>query len=111
MSRLVVVVPLHPGSRAQVKELLAQGPPFDLAGTEFDRHDVLLTDEEAIFSFEGEGPGTLRLPAEDPVLWRAAERWRPFLAGRPRVAALAFSWVRPAHGPGSSDEWSETWGE
>ena len=112
MQRLVVVVPLKTDSRAQVREILAAGPPFDLAATDFDRHDVFLTDEEVIFSFEGKhAKDGLRLPAEDPALWRAAEAWRPYLAGRPRVASSAFSWTRQAAGGESADEWEETWGE
>ena len=95
MSRLVVVAPLRPGSRRQVEELLAEGPPFDLEATRFDSHLVFLTDEEAVFVFEGAGDApTLHLQAEDPALLLAAEAWREHLAGRPRRASTAFSWSR-----------------
>jgi hypothetical protein len=111
VSRLVIVVPLKPGMRGRVRELLAEGPPFDLAATAFDRHEVFLSDAEAIFLFESEGDtGALNLPAEDPALWEAAGRWEELMAGRPRVAATAFAWVRPAGG-GRGGEWTETWGE
>ena len=96
MSRLVVVAPLRLGTRDRVEELLRSGPPFELEQTEFDRHHVYLTDEEAVFVFEGAGEtATLRLPAESLEVLEAAAVWRDCLAGRPRVAASAFAWERP----------------
>jgi hypothetical protein len=114
MAQLVVVVPLKVGAADGARELLAGGPPFDLAETEFLRHAVHLTDREVIFVFEEPGESaTLRLPGEDPALWQAAAAWREILEGRPRVARLAFSWERPdssgdvfygpTPGPGDSD--------
>ena len=113
MGRLVVVAPLREGARERALELLSEGPPFELEGTRFDRHDVHLTDREAIFVFEGPGASTLELPGEDPALWRAAEAWQECLAGSPRVAKTAFSWERadeppdvsfaPTPGPGDSE--------
>jgi hypothetical protein len=95
VSRLVVIAPLKPGMRARVEELLAAGPPFALEETEFDRHLVFLTDDEAVFVFEGVAEGaTLRLAAEDPGILVAAREWQTCLAARPRVAATAFSWER-----------------
>ncbi|HXV57247.1 MAG TPA: hypothetical protein VD704_05200 [Gaiellaceae bacterium] len=111
MSRLVIVVPLRPGLRGRVRDLLAEGPPFDLESTAFDRHEVFLSDAEAIFVFESEGDGgALNLPGEDPALWQAAERWKDVMADRPRVAATAFAWARSSGGA-ESGEWTETWGE
>lgn len=99
MSRLVFVAPLKPGKRAEARRLLAEGPPFDLAATRFDRHDVYLTDEEAVFVFEADDEiATLDLAAEDPALWRAAHAWRDVLDGRPRVATVEFTWVRERAG-------------
>jgi hypothetical protein len=114
MSRLVVVVPLKEGTRERAAELLRGGQPLDLEETQYDRHYVFLTDREVVFFFEADGPGrTLQLSAEDPALWRAAVAWRECMAGRPRVAATAFTWVRttetegvyfePIPGPGNSD--------
>jgi hypothetical protein len=95
MSRLVVVVPLREGARARARELLDAGPPFELGGTAFDRHDVFLTEREVVFVFEAPGEtATLELPADDPKLWKAAAAWRECLAGRPRKAEVAFSWER-----------------
>jgi len=96
MSRLVLVVPLRAGTAAQARELLAEGPPFELETTQLERHEVYLTDREAIFVFEaaGEQP-PLRLQAGNPTLVTAAAAWRECMAGRPRKAETAFSWIRP----------------
>lgn len=96
MSNLVVVVPLKEGTHERAGALLAEGPPFDLERTGFDRHEVFLTDREVVFVFEAPGsPATLKLPGEDPSLWRVAAAWQPLMAGRPRKAETAYSWARP----------------
>lgn len=114
MAQFVLVVPLKPGTAERARELLAEGPPFDLAETEFRRHAVHTTDREVIFVFDIDGESaTLRLPGDDPALWQAAAAWREVMDGKPRVARLAFSWERPepsgdvfyepTPGPGDSD--------
>jgi hypothetical protein len=114
VTELVVVVPLKPGAADRVRELLAEGPPFELEDTAFHRHAVHVTDREAIFVFEGTAESTtLVLPAEDPALLEAAAAWREVIAEKPRIARLAFSWERPPSaedlsfeptpGPGDSD--------
>ena len=103
MSSLVVVVPLKPGMLERARELLAKGPPFDLAETGFDRHTVHVSNQEIVFVFEGEGrESTLTLPGEDPAIWRAAGAWQECLAGSPRIARKAFSWQRPSEPRGVS---------
>ena len=95
MSRLVVIAPLRPGGDARARELLDEGPPFDLADSPFDSHEVFVTPQEVVFVFEGATAGeTLNLAAEDPRLWRAAKAWADCLDGRPRIARSAFSWKR-----------------
>jgi hypothetical protein len=99
MSRLVVVVPLREGTREKAHSLLAQGPPFDLEATDFDRHEVYLTEREVVFVFDSETlPATLRLPGEDPAVWKAATAWEKLMAEKPRRAETAYSWTRPADG-------------
>ena len=95
MSRLVLVVPLREGTLDRVRELLAEGPPFELATTHLEHHEVFLTDREAVFVFDapGETP-PLELRAGDPALRTAAAAWRECMAGRPRKAEIAFSWLR-----------------
>ena len=99
MSRLVVIVPLEEGTLEKARSLLAQGPPFDLEATDFDRHEVYLTDHEVVFVFDSEkSPATLRLLGEDPLVWKAAKAWQKLMAGKPRKAETAYSWKRPADG-------------
>lgn len=75
--------------------LLAEGPPFELETTELERHEVYLTDREAVFLFETAGDEPpLRLRAGSPMLRTAAAAWRECMAGRPRKAETAFSWAR-----------------
>lgn len=92
MSRLVVVAPLKPGGEARARELLAEGPPFDLEGSKFDSHEVFVTPQEVVFVFDGDE--TLRFTAGDPRLLSAAKAWAECLEGRPRIARSAFSWGR-----------------
>jgi hypothetical protein len=114
VGRLVVVVPLKEGAAETARSLLAKGPPFDLEATDFDRHEVYVSESEAVFLFETPGPSaTLKLPGEDPSLWKVAAAWQPLLAGRPRKAMTAYSWRRakvrdavsfePTPGPGDSE--------
>jgi hypothetical protein len=99
MSRLVVVVPLKDGAHEKARALLAQGPPFDLEATDFDRHEVYLTKREVVFVFESPGSSaTLRLPGEDPSVWKAAAAWQQLMAEKPRKAETAYSWARPQNG-------------
>jgi hypothetical protein len=95
VSLFVVVVPLREGAREQVRSLLRGGPPFALPQTPLTRHDVFLTDREAVFVFEGpDAREEVQRLASDPALWRAAASWHDLLAGRPRIAQSAFSWTR-----------------
>jgi hypothetical protein len=97
MSRLVVVASLKPGAEPRARELLDEGPPFDLEGSEFDSHEVFVTAQEVVFVFEGNE--TLTFAADDPGIVRAAKAWADCLDGRPRIARSAFSWKRgPASG-------------
>ena len=97
MTCLVLVIPLKDGAAARAQELLRDGPPFELETTHLERHEVFLTDDEAVFVFEttGEAPA-LELEAGNPRLRRAAAAWREVMADRPRKAETAFSWERPA---------------
>jgi hypothetical protein len=92
MSRLVVVAPLKPGAEARARELLDEGPPFDLEGSAFNAHEIFVTPQEVVFVFEGNE--TLSLVVGDPAIMRAAKAWADCLDGRPRIARSAFSWKR-----------------
>ena len=93
MNRLVVVAPLREGARESAQLLIADGPPFDLGTSTLEKHEVYVTEREAIFVFEGADPrAEVERLVGDPSVWRAAAAWRECLAGRPRIADEAFTW-------------------
>ena len=99
MSRLVVIAPLAEGMRETARLLVADGPPFDPEETTLERHDVFLTEREAVFVFEGpQARAAVERLVGDPGVWRSASAWKDCLAGRPRLADEAFSWTRDATG-------------
>ena len=53
MRRVVVTAQLKPGSLERVREILREGPPFDLASTSLERHQVFLGADQLVFLFEG----------------------------------------------------------
>ena len=94
--RLLVVVPLRPGSYQQVRALLERGPPFDPGAVSLAQHQVFLTDREALFLFEVNGaPAELRRLLGKPSVWKATAAWSTHLAAPPRVAELVYAWRRP----------------
>jgi hypothetical protein len=91
--RVAIVVPFKPQYRQAVEALVAQGPPFDPDRVALERHDVLVTEREVIFVFEGSaGEEIVRRLMAQPQLWRAALAWRKYLNGQPRIARQAYSW-------------------
>jgi hypothetical protein len=93
--KATVVVPLKEGAIEQLRELVAQGPPFDPAETPRTRHELLLTPQEAIFVFEAETDDGLRALLNQLDIWAAAGAWGEFVAGPPRLADIAYAWERP----------------
>ena len=97
--RLAVVLPLQEHAHDAVRALLAAGPPFDPDALGLDRHQVFVTDSEAIFIFESDlGAKALEPLLEQPELWQSAAAWHHHLAGPPRIAEDVFSWERPDRG-------------
>jgi hypothetical protein len=95
--RIAVVLPLLPDAHDAVRELLANGPPFDPDALGLDRHQVFLTATEAVFVFESVlEAGALEPLLQDPELWRSAASWHDYLAGPPRIAEDVYAWARPA---------------
>lgn len=95
LRRATVVVPLRAGALAGVRELVAQGPPFDPAKTALTQHQLLLTEQEAIFVFEAQTEEGLAALLGQLDIWAAAVAWRDLVAGPPRLAAVAYAWERP----------------
>jgi len=94
-SRAVLVLPLVEGAQERVAELLRGGPPFDPDEVGLGRHQVFLTEREAVFLFEAEVPGAADRLLSSSQLWAAAAVWKDLVTGPPRLADNAFSWVRP----------------
>jgi hypothetical protein len=93
--RVTLVVPLKKNRIQQAHTLVAEGPPFDPLTKGLERHEVFLTDTEAVFLFEGPNAAdTVQRLARDPAAWRQAIKWRPLLAGAPRLARSAYTWRR-----------------
>jgi hypothetical protein len=107
---LDLVVPIRPDAQQRVRELIAQGPPFDPAALKLRRHQVLLGPEDVIFAFEGpQIRETLERTLAKPSLWKAGVAWRRCIAGPPCISSpadrtttrheLIYSW--PPH-PGTA---------
>ena len=94
MSRAVVVVPLLEGSREKASELLRGGPPFDPEEVGLERHQVFVTDDEVVFLFEADDLDAAERLVADETFWNAAKAWRDLVAGPPRWAEEAYSWMR-----------------
>lgn len=95
MQRFGIALELTPGSRAQVEELIAKGPPFDLAEAGFARHSILLGNDRAVFVFEGEDVERLvRDIVDDPVRSASLGAWAPLLADTPRLVREAYAWEK-----------------
>jgi len=113
MSRAVVVLPLREGASERAAQLLRSGPPFDPEEVGLDRHHVFLNDEEAVFVFEADDLEAAERLIGGETFWNAAAAWKELVAGPPRIADDAYSWVRPQDsehisyeptpGPGDSD--------
>jgi len=93
--RATVVVPLRAGALAGVRELVAKGPPFDPARTALTQHQLLLTEQEAIFIFETQSEEGLAALLGQLDIMAAAVAWRDLVAAPPRLAAVAYAWERP----------------
>lgn len=95
-TRASVVIPLREGALEAVRALVAEGPPFDPRVAGLTRHEVLLTECEAIFAFEAADEDAIPSLLEVVDLLAHAAEWQGLVAGPPRVADLAYAWDRPA---------------
>lgn len=93
LAQVAVVLPLKEGAAAAAQALIAAGPPFDPADKSLARHEVFLTDREAIFVFSGEDAcESVRAIMRDTSVWPTANRWSDWLDGPPRLAEAGYSW-------------------
>jgi hypothetical protein len=123
MERVAIVVRLKAGSEPRAAELIAQGPPFDLAETGIAYHGVYLSATEVVFVFEGDDIDSTLGDLIDErayLLGPALEAWRAIVEEPPRIAREHFVWDRddPAVAPKTiteKDAWAsisgrEAWG-
>jgi hypothetical protein len=88
-----IVVPLRKRGLAEATALIEQGPPFDLVALGVERHDVLLSEREVLFLFEGRQlDETMQRLLRERSVWQAASGWAQVIAGPPRLAAQRFGW-------------------
>ena len=91
--RLAIIARLRPGSHERAKEILAAGPPYELADAGFRRHSIFLGGDTVVFVFEGPGIGTLVSKLiDDPASAGSFSTWAPLLAGTPKLAHEEFHW-------------------
>ena len=95
MQRVAVIAKLKADSLERARELIEKGPPFDPEEFGFERHSVYLSDEFAVFVFEGDRVNALvRTIGASGTAAAALADWEPMLDGLPRLAADAYTWER-----------------
>lgn len=98
MERLALIGRLKPGTETEAAELIAKGPPIDLAAHEFERHTVFLSAGEVVFVFEGrEVEWLVDEMVDNPFEWPLAdtlELWAPLIDGPPHIAREQYFWER-----------------
>lgn len=93
--RVAVVVPLRRGTADLARQLIEEGPPFEVEELGLERHHVFVSEREVVFFFEGESAAAaVDALARSPGVLKAAVRWRRIVAGRPRLAQERFGWTR-----------------
>jgi hypothetical protein len=94
-ARVAVVVPIRRGKAEVARQLVEEGPPFELDDVGLERHHVFVGEREVILFFEGEqAAAAVDVLVRSPDVLKAAVRWRGILAGRPRLAEERFGWTR-----------------
>jgi hypothetical protein len=115
MERVAIIARLREGSESRAAELVAAGPPFDLAGTGIVRHSIYVSPSEAVFVFEGhEVEWIVDELIGEPFryeLHRALDQWREIVEGQPRVARERYGWRLDDTDPAAipAREGSESW--
>jgi hypothetical protein len=92
-NKVMVVAHIREGMADRVQALIEDGPPVDLQASGLDRHEVLLTDDTAVFVFEGRISEAITRLIQEADLWRAAGRWEACFDGRPQLAEAAYAWT------------------
>ena len=111
MDRLAIVARLKEGTASRAAELIAAGPPFNLAESGIDRHSIYLSASEVVFVFEGDQVAWVVDDLIDEAfhyrLYRALDQWRKIVDGPPRIAREQFGWHRDEAEPAASPQFAE----
>jgi hypothetical protein len=94
MQRLAVIAKLRPGAAEEAARLIELGPPFDPAAHGIERHSVFVTEEAAIFIFEGGPPNSLLTALGGSDEQTVLGAWEALLDGTPLIAREAYHWPR-----------------
>jgi hypothetical protein len=96
MERVAIVARLKEESGPRAAQLIAAGPPFDLAELGLVPHSIYLSAGEIVFVFEGHDVEWLvEELIDDPfqhTLQSALGQWRAIVDGSPRIAREQFGW-------------------
>jgi len=89
--QVAIVARIRPGKRAELSELIRQGPPFDLAEHGFTRHEAFLGDDDIVLIFRGARPvtDTQRLVS---ILGVGQLAKLGMLVSSPRILTQSFEW-------------------
>jgi len=91
-TRIAVAAKIRPGSRVKLEQMLAEGPPFDLADAGFESHQIYVGDDDVFFVFEGGSPITSvkRLAAERSLMGHLLRM--ASVVSSPHLLSQAFAW-------------------
>jgi len=111
MERLAIVARLKEGTATRAAELIAAGPPFNLAESGIDRHSIYLSASEVVFVFEGDQVAWVVDDLIDEAfhyrLYRVFDHWRKVVDGPPRIARERFGWQRDEAEGAASPQFAE----
>jgi hypothetical protein len=95
-NQIAIVAQIRPGMKAALERTLQAGPPFDLAGEGFERHEVFVGDTDVVFVFTGPAATShLHRMASTPALFRHIIKMTGILTA-PRLLQQTFRWDREA---------------
>jgi CBS domain-containing protein len=115
VERVALIARFDPEQAEQVRELLEEGPPYDLAESTIDRHAVYLSSREVVFVFEGPD---VQWQVEDiadeffhPAIRSTLADWRKLVDEEPRLGHPVFAWERGSPATGAAEAAAELVGD
>ena len=94
--QIAVIAQIRPGKHDELKQLIRQGPPFDLAEHGFTRHEAFLGDTDIVLIFEGPQPVTDTQRLISTLGARHLAKLGT-LVSAPRMLAEAIEWHATLH--------------